>query len=302
VLLIADQFEELYTLCTDETTRRNFLDRLLAGIAAPADRRPFAPVLIATMRADFLGNALSYCPFADVLQNADLKLGPMNRAELTEVNVVEELMRLESLSPNQISLFAPFLGRSILELGCTAIIARLDPFRVLVLRKYQQQPTYQINKPNKSSIRWQGDILADAVNDPWSDKSLQNPTRALLGDYYKILIWEDNFDKLLDAIVNVSGDRWIADLKRKNFRQFYNETLNEFSNVYSALSKGIHHEFIIPLSSTFDLETIRLLIEKTIRNVATLGLFISVVDHTFNKLDVSMAISIYKKIQEMGIF
>jgi energy-coupling factor transporter ATP-binding protein EcfA2 len=84
VLLIADQFEELYTLCTDETTRRNFLDRLLAGIAAPVDRIPFAPVLVATMRADFLGQALSYRPFADVLQNADLKLGPMNRAELTE--------------------------------------------------------------------------------------------------------------------------------------------------------------------------------------------------------------------------
>jgi WD40 repeat protein len=85
VLLIADQFEELYTLCTDETTRRNFLDRLLAGIAAPVDRSPFAPVLIATMRADFLGNALSYRPFADVLQNAVLMLKPMNREELTEV-------------------------------------------------------------------------------------------------------------------------------------------------------------------------------------------------------------------------
>ncbi|MFM7787520.1 MAG: S-layer homology domain-containing protein, partial [Microcystis panniformis] len=36
-------------------------------------------------RADFLGNALSYRPFADVLQNTDLKLGTMNREELTEV-------------------------------------------------------------------------------------------------------------------------------------------------------------------------------------------------------------------------
>jgi hypothetical protein len=72
--------------------------------------------------------------------------------------------------------------------------------------------------------------------------------------------------------------------------------------VYSELSKGVYHEFVIPLSSTFDLETMRLLIEKTIRNVATLGLFISIVDHTFNKLDVSIAISTYKKIQEMGIF
>jgi WD40 repeat protein len=84
VLLIADQFEELYTLCPDETIRRNFLDKLLAGISVSVDRIPFAPVLIATMRADFLGNALSYRPFADVLQNADLKLGPMNRVELTE--------------------------------------------------------------------------------------------------------------------------------------------------------------------------------------------------------------------------
>ncbi|AFY92469.1 WD40 repeat domain-containing protein [Chamaesiphon minutus] len=92
VLLIADQFEELYTLCTDEATRRDFLDLLLAGIAAPAvgraslkeNRIHFSPVLVATMRADFLGNALSYRPFADILQNTDLKLGPMNQAELME--------------------------------------------------------------------------------------------------------------------------------------------------------------------------------------------------------------------------
>jgi WD40 repeat protein len=84
VLLIADQFEELYTLCTDEAIRRDFLDKLLAGIVAPVDHIPFAPILVATMRADFLGNALSYRPFADVLQNAVLMLGPMNRSELTE--------------------------------------------------------------------------------------------------------------------------------------------------------------------------------------------------------------------------
>jgi hypothetical protein len=84
VLLIADQFEELYT-STDENTRRNFLDLLLTGISAPTDRSPFAPIIIATMRADFLGNALSYPPFADVLRNDDLKLlRSMNRAELTE--------------------------------------------------------------------------------------------------------------------------------------------------------------------------------------------------------------------------
>ena len=80
VLVIADQFEELYTLCPDETIRRNFLDKLTTF---PFER--VGMVLVLTMRADFLGNALSYRPFADVLQNTDLKLGPMNREELTEV-------------------------------------------------------------------------------------------------------------------------------------------------------------------------------------------------------------------------
>jgi hypothetical protein len=83
LLLIADQFEELYTHCTDEATRRNFLDKLLSGIASSADHMPFPPLLVATMRADFLENALSYRPFADVLQN-DLKLLPMTPEELKD--------------------------------------------------------------------------------------------------------------------------------------------------------------------------------------------------------------------------
>jgi len=217
-------------------------------------------------------------------------------------NVVKELIKLESLSDNQISLFAPFLGRSILELGCTALIARLDPFRVLLLRECQNQPNYLMGKPHKSSIRWQGDVFAEKVTDLWADKSLQNPTRALLGDYYKTLIWSANFDKLLDVIKDVSGDEWIINLKHKKFDQFYNETLNDFSSLYSELSKGIHHELVIPLSSAFDRKTTKRLIEKTVRNIATLGLIVSVVSHALNKLDIPEAIAAYKEIQEMGVF
>ncbi len=228
----------------------------------------------------------------------------LSHLSLSIDNVVIELIRLESLTPNQISLFAPFLGRSILELGCTALIARLDPFRVLLIREYQKQPNYLdslMDKPNKSSIRWQGDVFADKVTDILADKSLQNPTRALLGDYYKTLIWSANFDELQDAIRDVSGDEWIIDLRQKDFARFYNETLSDFSSLYSKLSKGIHHELVIPLSSAFDQETTRLLIQKTVRNIATLGLFVSVVSHTVNKLDIQEAIAAYKEIQEIGV-
>ena len=82
VLLIADQFEELYTLCGDEKTRQHFLDCLLTIIQSP--KSVSDSVVVTTMRADFLENALSYRPFVDVLQN-DIKLGSMNREELKEV-------------------------------------------------------------------------------------------------------------------------------------------------------------------------------------------------------------------------
>ena len=91
VLLIADQFEELYTLCAEEGTRRRFLDTFIhaffKGEPSPAvGAIARLPRLVLTMRADFLDNALSYRPFADILQqNPDLKLGPMNQEELTDV-------------------------------------------------------------------------------------------------------------------------------------------------------------------------------------------------------------------------
>ncbi|WP_414756268.1 WD40 repeat domain-containing protein, partial [Anabaena sp. CCY 9910] len=85
VLLIADQFEEIYTLCHNQENRHKFLDCLLASLETPTSLSASATVWVTTMRADFLGNALSYRPFADVLQNADVKLGPMNREELTQV-------------------------------------------------------------------------------------------------------------------------------------------------------------------------------------------------------------------------
>ena len=84
VLLIADQFEELYTLC-GEKIRRSFLDTLLASFQSSPSQSQSLSVLVATMRADFLGNALSYPTFADLLRSADIKIRSMNREELSAV-------------------------------------------------------------------------------------------------------------------------------------------------------------------------------------------------------------------------
>ena len=78
-LLIVDQFEELYTLCQDIPQRQAFLEQLLSATS----QENFQVVL--TLRADFLGYALAYRPFADALNSGNVMLAPMNQEELRSV-------------------------------------------------------------------------------------------------------------------------------------------------------------------------------------------------------------------------
>ncbi len=81
VLLIADQFEEIYTLCTESESRKTFLDSLLQAVK----NAPFF-TLVLTLRADFLSRALDdYEPFGRALQEYQLEpVVRMSRQELEE--------------------------------------------------------------------------------------------------------------------------------------------------------------------------------------------------------------------------
>ncbi|MGW7258660.1 nSTAND1 domain-containing NTPase [Streptomyces sp. NPDC054834] len=77
--LIVDQFEELYTLCTDPAERNQFIDRLLAT-TDPASR---LRVVIA-VRADFLGRCAEHPALTAALQDSTVLAGPMSRDELRQ--------------------------------------------------------------------------------------------------------------------------------------------------------------------------------------------------------------------------
>jgi WD40 repeat protein len=79
LLLVVDQFEELYASCSDIQERQLFLNQLLEAAKLVENF-----TLLLTLRADFLGYALLDYRFANALQNADLKLAPMNREELQQ--------------------------------------------------------------------------------------------------------------------------------------------------------------------------------------------------------------------------
>jgi len=77
LLLVVDQWEELYTLTKDENERRAFIDQILAAADA------VTLTIVATLRGDYIGHALAYRPLSDRMQGAQVNLGPMNRNELT---------------------------------------------------------------------------------------------------------------------------------------------------------------------------------------------------------------------------
>ena len=77
LLLVIDQFEELYTLCRDEMKQHGFIDVLLKAVETGNLS------IVFTLRADFYGYVLSYRPFRDALQRYPSQLiSSMNREDL----------------------------------------------------------------------------------------------------------------------------------------------------------------------------------------------------------------------------
>jgi hypothetical protein len=90
--IIVDQFEEVFTLCTDEVERERFIDLLLyAGTVARG-----GTVVILTMRADFLARAAASRTLADVLSTHQYLVGPMDEDQLRRA--VEEPARIAGAS------------------------------------------------------------------------------------------------------------------------------------------------------------------------------------------------------------
>ena len=106
-LLIADQFEELYTLIPATETRHRFLDLLLAAINAETNTVSQGFHLLLTLRADFLSQTLRYPPFGEALQD---------NVKLLSLMTAEELRRaIERPAARQGAFFEPGLVERILS-------------------------------------------------------------------------------------------------------------------------------------------------------------------------------------------
>ena len=78
VVLLVDQFEELFTVCQDEQARAEFVRALVELVLDPARRF----VLVLTLRADFYGRCAAYRDLAEVMGTGHVLLGPLTTDEL----------------------------------------------------------------------------------------------------------------------------------------------------------------------------------------------------------------------------
>ncbi len=84
VVLLVDQFEEVFTLCEKEELRRAFIANLLYASSVTGGRT----IVVLTMRTDFYSRCAAYTDLAAALSAHQELVGPMNDEELR--NAIEQ--------------------------------------------------------------------------------------------------------------------------------------------------------------------------------------------------------------------
>ncbi len=79
LFLVVDQFEELFTLCTDEAERQAFIDNLMTAVS-PETGGP--TIVVITLRADFYDRCDPYPRLRDMVAAHQKFIGAMSREEM----------------------------------------------------------------------------------------------------------------------------------------------------------------------------------------------------------------------------
>ncbi|MEU6218186.1 caspase family protein [Streptomyces sp. NPDC047022] len=83
LLVLVDQFEELFTQCADEGERRAFIEAL-CSVSGPDGSRPAAAMVVVAVRADFYSRCLAYPELAPTFRQYQVPVVPMTPDELRD--------------------------------------------------------------------------------------------------------------------------------------------------------------------------------------------------------------------------
>ncbi|MEV6682841.1 helix-turn-helix domain-containing protein [Streptomyces erythrochromogenes] len=80
ILIVVDQFEEVFTLCRDQDERDAFIALLITAAATPTSRTR----VVLGVRADFYGRCVQNPHLVEAMRDAQIAVGPMTSQELRE--------------------------------------------------------------------------------------------------------------------------------------------------------------------------------------------------------------------------
>lgn len=222
-------------------------------------------------------------------------------------NMENRLWELAGDSSSNVTVLGPYYARNLLETFCTALVGRIDPFRLLYVQKVQTLDGFGIGSRSNGAISWFGDIfeqgLTEAQKEPhkmWSPHiEFSKVGRGLLGDYYGAIFWNPSFRKLID---NPSfQDESCLEFYRLRIRhpdKFIIFIRQRASTLYSSLSKGIHSELVVKPEIIYDRTTVLELISDVIELCSILGVVSHNMDSSISKLPIDNAFEYFKKLME----
>ncbi|MEU2269821.1 AAA family ATPase [Streptomyces olindensis] len=112
LVVVVDQFEELFTQCADEHTRRSFLD-VLSALSNPGDDgEPPAALVVYGLRSDFYTQCVDHSELHASLQSDQVLIGPLSEEGLREaIECPAQDVGLE-IEPGLVEILLRDLGRS----------------------------------------------------------------------------------------------------------------------------------------------------------------------------------------------
>jgi hypothetical protein len=168
----------------------------------------------------------------------------------------------------------------------------------LAIRRTQVSSDYDPKVRNPLAFSWISDVKGDDNPKDWANRpGIKDVQRALLCKHFNDLFWEEAFTKMIDAVPYDRGKTWMAKLKKINPDGFVNSMRTTADRIYSELSKGVHHEFVIPLTAQYDAATVGDLLSSSWELVGALSMT-SCYSPAIKPLEATDPLELYEETQE----
>lgn len=205
------------------------------------------------------------------------------------------------------SYFLPVSLRSLMESSAIALLARIDPLRVILSSKSQDNASYKKSQQQASAINWRHDIAGETKGpapenapkkDPWdpTTSSAKLP-RYLLSENMIEAIWSPAASNLANYN-NPPDSDWLKELLKQDPKALISNIIGSGNRLYSEVSKGIHPEFAVRREAEYDGPTLLAYTENTLKWVASLSLLSHFASSYNNKLSPKEALIALQLVEE----